>query len=169
MSREREHWLAKKVEDERMQGIVTLYDEKEEFSGDKKMSERDQLTNYVTHFSQISDLLELTGKDGGGAAEIVRGLQKVISSQVQQNQVKVNLKNAIIANMTKIREKRTETEPGSPSKFKKLSETETLKRRQLVFNKSIDEETKQMSHIADQILSKKEYSMKFKEIQKYHD
>ena len=84
--------------------------------------------------------------------------------------VKVELKNAIFLSMKKSKEARDKDDGASPTlKFGNKLESEHLQKRQVAFNKSLEEETKQMSRIADSILSQKEYMRKFKQIEKYVD
>ena len=73
--------------------------------------------------------------------------------------------------MSKAREVREESSPDvvKTKQFTNLSDTKTLEQKQNAFSKSLEEETKQMGHIAQTILRKGEYQKKFSQIQKYND
>lgn len=61
--------------------------------------------------------------------------------------------------MSKARESREESSPEikKTKNFTHLSDTKTLEQKQNAFSKSLEEETKQMGHIAQTILRKGEY------------
>lgn len=81
-----------------------------------------------------------------------------IKEKVEINRVKGILSNAIKQNMERRRsQKNGEKDSPEPTQ------------REIAFNKTLEEETKQMSFIADKLVKKKEYQQKFKDIQKYSD
>ena len=57
----------------------------------------------------------------------------------------------------------TKVDPGSPTKIK--SEAEKVLSREFAFNKTLEEETKQMDNIAKEILRRKDYNARFKHMQ----
>ena len=65
----------------------------------EKLDDEDELKKYVTHFSQIADLVEEIQKQD--TKKVVVGLAKGITMKVQENKIKLDLKNALMKNMIK--------------------------------------------------------------------
>ena len=65
----------------------------------EKLDDEDKLKKYVTHFSQIADLVE--DVKNIDTKKAVVGLAKGITMRVQENKVKLDLKNALMKNMIK--------------------------------------------------------------------
>lgn len=72
--------------------------------------------------------------------------------------------------MIKKRQEREAKERGdSPDVSPKKRETDDILKKNYAFNKTLDEETKQMSNIANDILRRKEYNLKYKKPMYYAD
>lgn len=69
----------------------------------EKDKDKDELKQYVTHFSQYADLVEGASKLGGGAHQAMIDFAKGIRDQVQVNKVKLDLSNQIKKQMIDIR------------------------------------------------------------------
>ena len=65
----------------------------------EKLDDEDELKKYVTHFSQIADLVEDIQKQDTKKAVV--GLAKGIQMKVQENKIRLDLKNALMKNMIK--------------------------------------------------------------------
>jgi len=95
---------------------------------------------------------------------------KGLKMKVVENKLKLDLRNSLMGMMIKKRMEREEKERGdSPDVSPKKRETDAIVNKNYAFNKTLDEETKQMSNIANEILRKKEYHLKFKQPMYYAD
>ena len=130
--------------------------------------QKDELTEYVNHFSNLAILMDDAKPSEGPSVAL--GFTKGLKDKFMQKKVQLDLKNAIQKSVLKRKEAKGESpDKDSPNRMFKKTELERLNERQVVFNKVLVEESKQMDNIKDTILRQKEYQGKYKTLQKFVD
>ena len=113
--------------------------------------QKDELTEYVNHFSNLAILMDDAKPSEGPSVAL--GFTKGLKDKFMQKKVQLDLKNAIQKSVLKRKEAKGESpDKDSPNRMFKKTELERLNERQVVFNKVLVEESKQMDNIKDTIL-----------------
>ena len=115
----------------------------------------------MNHFSELADLIEQGDNDTNpSGSQNVLGFAKGLKMKVVENKVKLDIRNSIMGIMTKKRDEREKLEVADSPEVSptKRGEIDIHVNKNYAFNKTLEEETKQMSNIANEILRRKEYA-----------
>ena len=125
------------------------------------------MADYVKNFSEAADIINVNS-EGGGANQMM-GFAQALQFRMQKAVTMQNTGNAIANMMKDIRRKRELKEQGIVEEAEKPIKLTTepdddfeIEKQHSVFNKSLEEETKTINSIAQDLLRKVKYQKIFK-------